>query len=149
MIALKHVCSKQPIRSASQVQWITRCPGFHGAPSASCVPFSSSGYHVVGGCMQPHSGPDIISLIPRASICDVKISRSKETMFMTWYEGRKRTSTDITHMNEVERNKLKEQGERVCNRRDSVITLPKTDMIPFYIKHYRILKKPVVEADDK
>lgn len=97
-------------------------------------------HHLKDERTAPYAGDDAIQLLPASQICQVSTHTKREKKWVAWYEGSRFVSHDVTAMSEEEVEKLMERGRIKKNNHDDVITIAKSSITPFHVRHYRYVQ---------
>lgn len=99
--------------------------------------------HLKDERIDPYMGDDAVRLLPSSSICQVSVHNKREKKWVDWYEGSRRISHDVTNMNDEDISQLKELGRAKCNKYNDVITIARSSITPFHVRHYRYVQPKV------
>lgn len=92
---------------------------------------------------KPYDGQNRLMLLPSSKICSIEKQSKRGKTFLTWYEGSRYVSTDVTIKNEDDVNSLMETARRTCNKPTDVICINPDDLTKFHEKYYRFKHTPL------
>lgn len=95
---------------------------------------------------QPYAGEDAVRLLPACKICQIEDRKKRDKRWVNWYEGSRFISHDVTKMSEEQVAELKEEARKRCNKYADVISIPRSSITAFHVKHYRYVQ-PHMEYD--
>lgn len=104
--------------------------------------------YVVDERGEPYDGEDRIALLPDAKIRQVETQSKRGKTFVTWYEGSKYISVDVSDKPNAEIEEITVQAKRTCNKLTDVIYVAPSSITNFHEKHYRF-KQQIIHYEEQ
>lgn len=92
---------------------------------------------------KPYNGQNRMMLFPSSKICNVEKQSKRGKTFLTWYEGSRYVSTDVTIKNEDDVTLLMQTAKQTCNKPTDAISIHQDDLTEFHEKYYRFKHTPL------